>query len=360
MKHYKSVDIVRAVAILMILFYHAYVLTGNPYGGLFLNRYLILGGEIGVTLFFLISGFGISLSLASDDRKGVLTYKSFLFRRVSRILPQYYVCCAVLLLFSNQAALLSRDGVKHIVTHALLIHNLWPSTNGSINGALWTMGTVFQFYLIVPLLYRIMKRRPVLVLLGALGVSVLSKYLIYHFGLAPKEEASVIYFIYGRQLLSALDNFVSGMFLAQLLTGMRQRNVRESWWYIVPCGVGAATLIGWCQPISHTGLYGDFLLAYVWHSGLALILMFTVFCFAMLPLRYESRLAKGLLFVSKNQYGIYLWHMPLLNTLLDYSGWMQFLLGHSFAASFIFFLTLAIAAGRLSTKLIDERKKAPV
>ena len=356
MKRNKSIDIVRAVAILIIVFYHAYVLTGNPYSGSFLNQFLVLGGEVGVTLFFVISGFGIYLSLASDDGKGQLTYISFLRRRVVRILPQYYVCCVVLLLFSEQASLLSKAGFPHLITHALLIHNLWPSTNGSINGALWTMGTVFQFYLLSVLLYRAMKRKPILTLVASVAVSVLCKYLIYHVGLAPKGVDSVLYFIYGRQLVPALDNFMAGMFLSWLLKRRedRQCSAGRQWLNFLPFVVGAAALVLWMMPVSRYGLYGDFPLAYIWHSVLALLLGVTVYFFSRLPLRFGSPLSKGLLFVSRNQYGIYLWHMPLIKTLLGYSAAVQGLLNHSFAAAFLLILALTIAVGTVSTRLIDR------
>lgn len=358
MKRNKSIDIVRAIAILIIVFYHAYTLTGNPYSGLFLSRFFELGGEVGVTLFFLISGFGIYLSLASDDRKGQLTYGRFLRRRVVRILPQYYVCCVVLLLFTSQASLLSKAGLPHLITHALLIHNLWANTNGSINGALWTMGTVFQFYLISVLLYRAIKRRPVLTLVASVVASMLCKYLIYHVGLAPRGAESILYFIYGRQLLPALDNFVVGMFLSWLLSRpkMQQESTGRQWLFALPCLAGMGALVLWMLPISHYGLYGDFPLAYCWHSVLALLLGATVFFFTQLPFRYSSPLSKGLLFVSKNQYGIYLWHMPLIQTLLGYSTVVQGLLSHSFAITFLVILALAIVVGTVSTRLIDHTR----
>ena len=67
----KGIDIARAIAIMSVLIYHFYVLIdGNRYTDYPIVHGLILvGGEIGVTLFFIISGYGIFLSIKRMEEK---------------------------------------------------------------------------------------------------------------------------------------------------------------------------------------------------------------------------------------------------------------------------------------------------
>ena len=73
-------------------------------------------------------------------------------------MPQYYVCVTVLLIFMS-TRLIGSDGFRHLFAYYTFTENLSPVTHGSINGALWTMGVIFQFYLIAPLLYRAVKKK---------------------------------------------------------------------------------------------------------------------------------------------------------------------------------------------------------
>ena len=73
MKRIKNIDLLRAGAILYIMLYHCYVLSGQPWQShTAIHTLLTLGGEVGVTLFFLLSGYGIYLSLSSSEARGCL------------------------------------------------------------------------------------------------------------------------------------------------------------------------------------------------------------------------------------------------------------------------------------------------
>ena len=71
MERNRGIDIVRAGAILAVIVYHFYVLIGeNRYVQYpVVHRLLSMGGEIGVTLFFIISGYGIFLSIDRQKAK---------------------------------------------------------------------------------------------------------------------------------------------------------------------------------------------------------------------------------------------------------------------------------------------------
>ena len=75
----------RAIAILSVIFYH----IGGQYHYYILDR--IFDGQLGVTLFFVISGFLITLLLLREhDRNNQISIVDFYKRRFLRIFPAYY------------------------------------------------------------------------------------------------------------------------------------------------------------------------------------------------------------------------------------------------------------------------------
>ena len=125
-------------------------------------------------------------------------------------MPQYYVCVTVLLIFMS-TRLIGSDGFRHLFAYYTFTENLSPVTHGSINGALWTMGVIFQFYLIAPLLYRAVKKNWLISSIAAILFTVFCRILIVRYLRAGGISDTSIYFVYERQVFSSLDNFVLGM-----------------------------------------------------------------------------------------------------------------------------------------------------
>ncbi len=89
MIYFKNLDGVRAIAALMVMFYHFFntLPTETPLGA-----WLVKGtalGQTGVTLFFVLSGFLITrILLSTKTTEGY--FKNFYVRRTLRIFPLYY------------------------------------------------------------------------------------------------------------------------------------------------------------------------------------------------------------------------------------------------------------------------------
>jgi peptidoglycan/LPS O-acetylase OafA/YrhL len=78
MKRNKNIDIIRAFAILMVLIYHIYAITGIATKNNIIDTFLIYGGVVGVCIFFILSGFGIyNLLINKEDKKAkaVMVFK---------------------------------------------------------------------------------------------------------------------------------------------------------------------------------------------------------------------------------------------------------------------------------------------
>jgi len=75
MKYEPALHGLRAVAVLAVMGFH-------------FTPSVISGGSLGVDIFFVLSGYLITMILAAEiDLKGTLNYPAFLMRRVRRLLP---------------------------------------------------------------------------------------------------------------------------------------------------------------------------------------------------------------------------------------------------------------------------------
>lgn len=80
-KYFPRLDGLRAISVLLVVAYHSSV------AGL-----VALNGRIGVTIFFVISGFLITtLLLREEELNGRISLRGFYIRRSFRILPLYYI-----------------------------------------------------------------------------------------------------------------------------------------------------------------------------------------------------------------------------------------------------------------------------
>lgn len=358
MNRIKNIDYLRACAIIYIILYHCYVLSGEPWQAHFLiHEILHMGGEVGVTLFFLLSGYGIYMSLYAQEKRGeTIKWLAFMKKRCKRILPQYYVCISVLIIFMS-AQLIGRDGIAHIIAYFTFTENLFVETHGSINGALWTMGAIMQFYLIAPFLYRGVRKKPVFSAIFSIVFTIVARIAAVHVIDALGTASGSTYFVYERQLFSALDNFVLGMVAAflveRLVNGNGMMGKRKLQTGIVLSLAGIILLIAWILFYSKDGTYGDDLVRYPAHSILAVVLMVIVLGFSLLP-EMKARILKPVSFIAKNEYGIYLWHMPVIRMLMSNSPWFHTMSQKYFWMFAPAMIVITAVVGYFATYYIDR------
>jgi peptidoglycan/LPS O-acetylase OafA/YrhL len=156
MQSYRAdLDGLRALAVLAIVGYHAF-------------PSLVLGGFVGVDIFFVISGFLITGIIARDFDAKRFSWGGFYLRRARRILPALVV---VSLITAGLAAWIE---IPHqlIATGIALLASAWFGANLTFAqtqgyfapGAqqnpflhLWSLGVEEQFYLVWPFLIAAIK-----------------------------------------------------------------------------------------------------------------------------------------------------------------------------------------------------------
>jgi len=113
-------------------------------------------GHYGVQIFIFISGVGLTISLLNKKT----SYGTFILKRLKSI----YAMLIVGLVFYFFAIiimdyhLLDAGEWKQFLWKFLLIHTLIPGEALSVNGPWWFFGLIFQLYLLLPLLFWIIKK----------------------------------------------------------------------------------------------------------------------------------------------------------------------------------------------------------
>jgi len=163
-----ELDGLRGLACLMVLVAHYFGEVPHGLGWL-------LGGWVGVSLFFCLSGFLIG-GILIDSRDSPTFFSSFYIRRSFRIFPVYYlVVCAVI-----AAVVLTKDSgwtdpALPPAVYFTYTQNIALSVTGDQRSLwllpTWTLALEEQFYILLPLLIGHVSRRHLVKFILALVLS---------------------------------------------------------------------------------------------------------------------------------------------------------------------------------------------
>lgn len=172
-------DGLRVLAIFMVMLFHYYSrFLDTHYTYSFKMPTIFSYGYLGVELFFIISGFVISLTLNKCDG-----FVEFMKKRFVRLIPAMVICSTVTFLFvilfdSNNLFKQSKSIVNLAISNTFispLLINTALSTNVSyIDGAYWSLWVEITFYILAGLFYffspkKFIRNFSLLVFLGMMG-----------------------------------------------------------------------------------------------------------------------------------------------------------------------------------------------
>ena len=127
--HMPSIDGIRALAILFVVFGHVYTIQTPLFDGEIMMPSW-LRHDYGVDMFFVISGFLIGSILIKDYQKnGSISYLKFYSRRFLRLMPVYVIVLLLGFYFMENWFNLLPDGGLPMIGDAQLCCNLGNSSN---------------------------------------------------------------------------------------------------------------------------------------------------------------------------------------------------------------------------------------
>ncbi|HXX66684.1 MAG TPA: acyltransferase [Polyangiaceae bacterium] len=289
-----SLDGLRAISIALVLFGHL-AGAGLP---LFFGR----GANLGVTVFFVISGYLITgLLIGEHERTGRISLRRFYARRTLRIFPAFYAfVAAVLLLKGLGLVTLAPGDLLAAVTYSMNYHyqRAWAL------GHVWSLAVEEQFYLLWP------------AALALLGLSRGAKAAVVVIAIGPIARTAL--YVFAPQSRVGLDQMfptVSDTLATGCLLALAQRRLSASAVYrrfllspaftLVPIGLLAAVALG--DHPRFDGLFGQTLR----NVAIALVLDRAV----RFPRGAFGAFlnARPVAFVGTISYSLYLWQQPFVN-----------------------------------------------
>ncbi|WP_151702583.1 acyltransferase family protein [Nitrincola alkalilacustris] len=324
--YFPLIDLLRACAALLVIVYHVIVIgewTSFPVEGWWFLLFRV--GWIGVDLFFVISGFVIALTaLAAYDRSGSHFMPEYFKRRWLRIAPLYF-CTLLIYLFLVDPSLLMlgyKSAMLHIVSHLLFIHNLLPTTHGSINGPNWSVALEMQFYVMIALLTPWLSRvSPIRLILLFISIAIGYRYCTTLL-LPPGSASTLSQHVYSTLLPGTLDAFGSGIVLAILITRAKYSKAAgflSPSWRNAACWGGISLVMiypTWTIFWSTADYWSSTLMISLWKTALALSFTSVLALSMTLPIQ-RLTLLQPALYLGRISYGLYLWHLPVLHSLLQ-------------------------------------------
>ena len=322
-----SLDGLRAVAILLVVKYH---LAGSFYSlpGLGVGRFAmrLTLGNLGVRLFFVISGFLITtLLLKEQEKRGRISLGQFYIRRALRILPASYAFLLIML-FAVGVGILAIPRESFIAS-LLYFRNYIANNRDWYTAHLWSLSVEEQFYLIWPATMLLLGRK---------------RAVFAAFCTLPLADAMRLFRLepqYGFE--TNMDALACGCILACIWGSLGQnelwqRFLRSRLFWVVPIGILASnklTLVGGPWLAVGTGL-ANVLIAvsverFVRYHGLGAAKLLNL---------------RAAVIIGTLSYSLYIWQQP----------WVVMMGGHGLLQTFPINVVLACVCAVLSYTLIER------
>ena len=331
-------DSLRAIAALMVLVTHTGFLSGangTTFYGPYLARF-----DIGVTIFFLLSGFllyrpFVSARLGERDRPTIPDYTR---RRLLRILPAYWLALTVLAFWPG----LTQMWEPHDWVYYGLVQIYFPQWMAGGLLPAWSLAVEISFYAALPLVVLLMERpfmgrtreakiRSELVMMAVLGVGAIAFRIIVRATDGGVPDSNLYFTLIGN-----FDWFVLGMFLAlasvvtagaerrPAVVRLIERRPSLAWLVAAVLFWAIATQMGITAafPQNYTGM--EWLWEHLFYGAIAF--------FLLLPAVFGGSLGGFPRVVLRNRvlawlglisYGIFLWHHPIVGEMAtkDWGQW---------------------------------------
>jgi peptidoglycan/LPS O-acetylase OafA/YrhL len=359
--HFPALDGYRGIAALLVLVSHVGYQSGfsisNTFGA------PVMRMDIGVTLFFVLSGFLLYRPFAAwhagqgrQPRAG-----AFLWNRALRIFPAYWLMLTVVMLTIHR-----HDLTPRIVTASyLLLQTFEPSLLLDAVGHTWTLCTEMSWYLFLPVLALLLTRPP-----GRLArvqrrieLGVVAAFFVIGigFGVIVRGTTLLNPYIAGHWLPHYLGWFGAGMGLAVLSVhpGSRVAAVARSL-AAAPGTCWAAALAVYA--LACTAISGPRLLTALdpWEGLMREILYLGASVLFLLPGVLgpaDSRVSRALgsrvgVYLGNISYAVYLWHFPLLRVTFGWTDTPAF--GGRFLLNLVVLLAVTLAIATLSWQLVER------
>ncbi len=344
MHKYPYIDVMRGVAVLMVVLVHVY----NSFGAVWIPKEIgefFIAGHYGVQLFFFASAFTIFNSYQSRYHKENTPNLNFFIRRFFRIAPLYYLAIIYYLYYNGLGPNYWSGGLpittKGILMNISFTHGFSPTYMNSVVPGGWSIGLEMLFYAIVPALYLLLKNanRAVLFLSASLIIKILCDKLAYRY------LAIANGFIFDQYLTFYLPYHLPVFVLGIIFYFYIVKGDKQVAWY------------------SFALLAVLLIFDYIKHQigVIANVKVGAIFFAVSVGLKYINHnnfLSKAIIYVGNISYSIYLCHFAVISFIVEYLHLPErFVAAHNYLWMLIWFIIVligSIALANTTTYFIEK------
>lgn len=321
----KRLNSLRGLAAMIVLISHY-----SNMSGLF-NSLLGKGaGQIGVMLFFVLSGFLMSyLYINLEFNRSNIVH--FIIARIARVIPLFIFvvfCSYLLYLFNTDIHLYYIPDLAHLFSHLLLLYG---------ESVLWTIPTEIQFYIFFIFLWAVFSVDKRIFYIFLLALYLLIVWSDYY-----RPRGVIFELIYDFRLMRSLPYFFAGIIFAQMYINFKFLSAYRSHIFILVLGI---------IPLLYPRIF-FVLTGYEhgkWEDGFVLMAISLVFFVCVFFISDQNKILVNPIteHLGKISYSLYLLHMPLLTLFKPYvNQWPIICL--------LLFLLAAVLISTLSYRLLEN------
>lgn len=307
--YFAELDGIRFLGLIMVLFCHThgffngkvpYKFADDPKSHDFINQ-LILNGHVALPMFFTLSGFILCVPFAhyylNHGKK--IGIKEYFLRRLIRLEPPYVVVMVALFILELVMRMHTFSFLfPSLIASLLYVHNIALHHTPYITVVAWSLEVEIQYYILAPLLFRILAlpavARRSIILAATIG-------FIFVQNIYPVHTVSIYQYA---------QYFLMGILLADFyVSGVGDETFKKTW--IIPAAIVAWGIISYLPKYTvdknHADIYASLALPFVISFFLYAIMkndrIKKVFCYKFVPT------------IGGMCYSIYLLHYPIISLL---------------------------------------------
>ncbi|MED5742455.1 acyltransferase family protein [Enterobacter hormaechei] len=299
LKYRADIDGLRAVAVLMVVFFHA--------------KFPISGGFVGVDVFFVISGFLITSIINKEIMNHDFTFSGFYLRRIKRIIPAFVFMAAIVTAYCfyylmpddltsyTKSLVYAMAGISNF--YFLENTNYFESTTYEPLLHTWSLAVEEQFYVVFPfILLAINKLRHSKAYVAFFVVLYISAIGLSHYYAMNHKDAA--YYMLPFRFFELMTGALVAIFYTKFVERRYNRTITST--------IGALFIFGSAFLIDDKSTFPG-LTALPVCLGSALIILSNGGVF-------NRFLTLGpVVYIGKLSYSLYLWHWPVI-ILMEYRG----------------------------------------
>lgn len=204
----------RLIFALMVFGAHCYVVDD------FFNAHFFKEGFVGVSFFFVLSGFIIAYNYQEKLQTGKVSRRTFWVARIARVYPLHWLTLFIAVILDNYVTASGSDWLRHFIASFTLTNAYIPRADYffSFNSPSWSLCCEQLFYICFPFLVPLAKHPKCLFRIFGFVMAL----LIIGMYFTPENEIKGYWYV---NPITRLPDFILGMLLFRLYEYMKNRHV---------------------------------------------------------------------------------------------------------------------------------------